>query len=908
MCDRSSLTLLLIDDCAEDRSIYRRFLQQNRSYTYRIVECETAAAAIQWCQQEVPDVLLLAMNLPDGGGLEVLQQVRSHIPPTRMVVIMLTGEENIQAAVQAMKRGAQDYLSKSDLTPGILNQAIEDALHQRDHTQQLVAHQQQQQQLIATIALHIRQSLQLDKILTTTTEEVRQFLKTDRVLVYQFHPDMSGMVVAESVLPGWTVTLGAQVQDTYFQQEGAISYQQGRRQIVANILQAGLADCHVKFLQEFEVKAILVVPILVQDQLWGLLVAHHCTAPRQWQLEEVDLLEHLAVQIAIAIQQAIAYEQAKAELAERIQVEQTLRESEERFRSTFEQVAVGLAHVSPEGQFLRLNQRFCDITGYTPTELQSLTFQEITHPDDLLSDLSQMQRLLARTIQTYSTEKRYIRKNRSLIWVNLTKSLVRDRNGESKYFISVIEDITLRKQTEAERLQAEKVRQELKLLDSILDIILAGYWDGDLLNNQQYISPGFKRMFGYADHELENSPETWKQLVFPEDLPGALASFQRHVQSHGQVPYYNELRYRHKDGSTVWVMCTGRVIAWDPDGNPLRMIGCHIDITKRKQAEEALTAYANEIQDLYNNAPCGYHSLDADGRIININDTELQWLGYSREEVMGQSITRFMTNKSKQLFQATYPIFKAQGWVKDLEFDLIGQDGTLFPVLISATAVKSADGTYLHSRSTLFDVRDRKQAELQLRQMNQQLLQANLELAQATRMKDEFLANMSHELRTPLNAILGMSEGLQDGVFGSINERQRKVIATVERSGKHLLELINDILDLSKIESGKLELETNDVSIRNLCDMSLTFVQQMALKKGVQLSSQIPEDIGLIQADDRRLRQILINLLSNAIKFTPEGGTVTLKVSREQTQQMDVTHEVVVFSTVVRQTDVGLVE
>jgi CheY-like chemotaxis protein len=138
---------------------------------------------------------------------------------------------------------------------------------------------------------------------------------------------------------------------------------------------------------------------------------------------------------------------------------------------------------------------------------------------------------------------------------------------------------------------------------------------------------------------------------------------------------------------------------------------------------------------------------------------------------------------------------------------------------------------------------------------------------------------MSHELRTPLNAILGMTEGMQDNVFGEINDAQLKALQTIERSGSHLLELINDILDIAKIESGQLELEYSNTSIQSLCQSSLAFVRQQALKKRIQLETKLQTNLPNLNIDERRIRQVLINLLSNAVKFTPEGGRITLEVS-----------------------------
>jgi PAS domain S-box-containing protein len=178
------------------------------------------------------------------------------------------------------------------------------------------------------------------------------------------------------------------------------------------------------------------------------------------------------------------------------------------------------------------------------------------------------------------------------------------------------------------------------------------------------------------------------------------------------------------------------------------------------------------------------------------------------------------------------------------------------------------------------ELTERQQAETRLQESNDRLAISNQELARATRLKDEFLASMSHELRTPLNSILGMSESLQAAVFGSINERQYKSISTIEKSGKHLLALINDILDLSKIEANKFDLELTDVSVQSLCQNSILFVKELAHKRQIRLQIQLPEPLKYanLRVDDLRFRQVLINLLSNAVKFTPEHGNITLDV------------------------------
>ena len=188
-----------------------------------------------------------------------------------------------------------------------------------------------------------------------------------------------------------------------------------------------------------------------------------------------------------------------------------------------------------------------------------------------------------------------------------------------------------------------------------------------------------------------------------------------------------------------------------------------------------------------------------------------------------------------------------------------------------------------------WDITERKQMEVALEAERKQLAQrvdertadlsrANSNLARALRVKDEFLANMSHELRTPLNAILGLSESLGEQIAGPLNEKQQKYIATIGESGHHLLSLINDILDLAKIDAGQITLDINKVDIHSVCQASLRMIKQLAQKKNQEVSLEIDEGLGLMWADERRLKQMIVNLLGNAVKFTPENGTFGLEV------------------------------
>ncbi|MEM9090513.1 MAG: ATP-binding protein [Cyanobacteria bacterium P01_F01_bin.53] len=191
----------------------------------------------------------------------------------------------------------------------------------------------------------------------------------------------------------------------------------------------------------------------------------------------------------------------------------------------------------------------------------------------------------------------------------------------------------------------------------------------------------------------------------------------------------------------------------------------------------------------------------------------------------------------------------------------------------------------------------------------QKLEETNAELMRATRMKDEFLATMSHELRTPLNAILGMTECLREGVFGDINPKQLDSLSTVERSGTHLLNLINDILDLSKINAGKIELVQAPVDVAQLCYTSLRMVQQQAINRQIKIQTSIPSNLPTLMMDGKRMQQVLLNLLNNAIKFTPEGGQIMLSVQpHTQADATDATdaNAIKTLQIVVSDTGIGI--
>jgi len=429
----------------------------------------------------------------------------------------------------------------------------------------------------------------------------------------------------------------------------------------------------------------------------------------------------------------------------------------------------------------------------------------------------------------------------------------------------------------------EKFRQ---LADTINEV----FWIFD--NEQQrliYLNPAFEKIWGISIEDTYRHNRKYIDAIHPDDRPILFAALARQAQGEQTEMEYRVVR---PDGSVRWIFDRSFPILGG-DGRLRRTAGVATDITALKHVQQELqelnraleTRVAQrtaEVQDLYDNAPTGYHSLDANGCFLQVNQTELNWLGYTREELIGRSVAEVATAASQAVYREMFPILKQRGWVRDLEFDMLRKDGSTLPLLVNAVAVYDEQGSFVASRATLVDNTERKRADLALRASEETLRLANAELARALRMKDEFLANMSHELRTPLHGILAMGETLLDQVAGPLNERQQKSVRLIETSGRHLLALINDLLDLSKIEAGKLELHHAAVLVDDMCRASLLFVRELAAKKEIQVDYANALPGVQISADEQRLKQMLVNLLSNAVKFTPERGHVRLSIAVDQ--------------------------
>jgi len=317
------------------------------------------------------------------------------------------------------------------------------------------------------------------------------------------------------------------------------------------------------------------------------------------------------------------------------------------------------------------------------------------------------------------------------------------------------------------------------------------------------------------------------------------------------------------------------------------------DITERREVEnflentrkelEIIKITADEVSEfaesVINTVREPLLVLDQDLRVVKVSRSFYEFFKVNPEETVGQLIydlgnKQWDIPKLRELLETILPEKASfDNYEVEHDFATIGRR----TMLLNARQIQRMQGKERIILLAIEDITERREVEIGLEKTHEELNELATELNRASRAKSEFLANMSHELRTPLNSIIGFSEVLYDETFGSINEKQRKYVNNVLTSGKHLLLLINQILDTAKVESGMMKLALSSLPMKDLLNEISMLVTDLVSKKKLQLLLEIDEDLPSIEGDELKVKEIIYNLLSNAVKFTPEGGTIGLR-------------------------------
>ncbi len=449
--------------------------------------------------------------------------------------------------------------------------------------------------------------------------------------------------------------------------------------------------------------------------------------------------------------------------------------------------------------------------------------------------------------------------------------------------LTIIRNISSRKQAE-EALRESEMRFRSVFNNPYVAISLANY-DGRLID----VNPALCNILGYSLEELQSL--TFQDITYADDLKLDLAYYQQLLNNEIDG-YHIEKRYIHKNGQPIWSMASIGLVR-DSQDKPLYDIAIVQNINELKLTQQKLHNLNQELelriqertndlaqsealkQEILNAIPDLLLRLKSDGTCL---DCILpRGADPSAFVPIDKHISELLPAEILDEQIGFYKHAIATGEVQVYEHQILKYDEVVYE---EVRVSPCGDDEVL---VLVRNISDRKCTEIELQLTNEQLLLANQELEVATRHKDEFLANMSHELRTPLNAIIGLSEGLLDQVFGDLTPRQTSSLQTIQNSGRHLLELINDILDVSKIESGMFSLDLTLVNVKQICKSSLSFIKHQADQKQIKIDLHIHDNIPYkITVDERRIRQILINLLNNAVKFTPNNGKISLEVKLDQ--------------------------
>jgi PAS domain S-box-containing protein len=745
--EEKTYTILLLDDSKADRGTYHRYLTQNHSYTYEIIEFSNGQNALLWCQQQLPDVMLIDYFLPDMDGLEFLQELRQQTGKDRIPAIMITGQDSTEVVVDLFKSGAQDYLDKNFITAESLHQAITNILHQNQLIQQQ-EWQQQRQQLITNISLSVRDCLNVDDILNTTVTEIRDIIKSDRVIIYQFQADGTGLVIKESAADSKLSILNWVIKEECFPEMWIEPYRQGRTRTINDVnSDPSLTECHREFLTSLMIRANLIVPIIQENNLWGLLIAHECTAPRQWTNADVELMNQLAIQVGIAIQQASLIEKLQTELAQR-----------QRLTSILEATPDFVGMATPEGKVIWLNSAAKKMMGIA--DINDFTVVK-SHPEWALDIIYHQGIPTAIETGSWLGETAVLRQEGLEIPVSQLIVAHKSADGQVLYTSTIMRDISERKLSEIALQEREK---QLELFAKYAPAGIAMFD-----RNMHYVIASQRWINDYQLESIEAIIGKSHYEIFPEVTDKWRQIHQRCLA--GAVEKCDEDLFVRADGLNQWLRWEVR--PWyDSNHEICGIIIFSEEITERKQLEQSLKVSEERLrltldltgigsrdwnlqthECLWNNNLCRIWGLEL-GKVLPNHTIWREQIHPDDVEQVEQQLHEALQTQIP--YQKEYRIYRKN-------------DGSLHWVMEKANFLYDETRQPMRMLSIIIDITDRKQAELALQEFNLTLEQGVAERTlQLSHANDQLQIELLQ--REQLERELRNREKLLDGFFYAASE------------------------------------------------------------------------------------------------------------------------------------------
>lgn len=532
------------------------------------------------------------------------------------------------------------------------------------------------------------------------------------------------------------------------------------------------------------------------------------------------------------------------DITDRVRLEEQLREQQTYLRGLIESSVDGLITVDPEGFITDINEQMCRMTGYLRDDLIGSPFKKyFTDPDS--AEIGVKSTLAKGVVTNYELVLK-TRTGRKAT-VSFNASIFRGADERVQGIFASARDIS-----EQARLQLQLGEQQAynrSLIEASADALFAVAPDGTITD----VNEEATRITGYSRKHLINSKFS-EYFTEPER---AREGVEKTLKESRVLGY--ELILKTRQGRRITVSFNAGIFT-DASGLPLGVLAGARDITEQKNLEQQLRYQQFYTRSLIESNIDALMTTDPLGIITDINQQMEGLTGYTREDLIGTPFKSYFTNQE----HAEQGIKQVLENGKVTNYELIAQhkNGKRTVVSYNATTFYDKEDQLQGVFAAARDVTERKQFEESLQEAN--------------RMKSEFLANMSHELRTPLNGIIGFSELMIDGKAGVLAPKQNEYLNDIHNSGRHLLQLINDVLDLAKVESGKMEMYPERFSVKKSIEEVTNVVSPLARNKNISINIDVPKDLKYVKVDKQKFKQILYNLMSNSVKFTNDGGNINI--------------------------------